>query len=528
MVEDFEEKPAGSLDLEQYWALISRRRWHILISLSLGWLIVWATGWVLPSVYKSGTLILVEQPTMPKDYVLPSVNDDIQDRLQSITQQIRSRTRLLHIIDELNLYATDRKRLTPDELVERMRKDIEIQLVRDERSRQVTAFNVYYSSHDPHVAQQVTSELTGLYISENLEVRQQESADTTKFLESQLEEAGKALAEQEEKVREFKERHPGELPTQLGSNLQILTGLQNQMQNQEDALNTAKQQNAYLQSLLRQYETWREDGAVPGGLPTLGKLKAQLADLRSRYTDRHPDVRKLKEQIARIEKMREHVPADKPNGAGSRIGANAGTVSGEDADLWDTSPMAQLEGQLRANQVEIKNRERDIAALQARVNQYQSRLSQEPVVEQQFADLSRGYDQSKANYDDLLKKKNQSAMATSLEVRQQGEHFRVIDPPSLPVKPDFPNHLKLCGIGLGVGLALAGVVAGGAEFLDDRLHSEKAIKELLPVAVLGEVPDIIHPDEEAAHRKNLTAAWATTALVFAAVLGGFALSYLRG
>jgi succinoglycan biosynthesis transport protein ExoP len=528
MVEDFEEKPTESLDLEQCRALVSRRRWHILIPLFLGWLMVWVASWVLPSVYKSGTLILVEQPSMPRDYVVPNVNDDIQDRLQSITQQILSRTRLLHIINQLNLYATERKPLTPDELVERMRKDIEIQLVRDERSRQVTAFNVYYSSHDPHVAQQVTSELTGLYISENLEVRQQESAETTKFLESQLEEAGKALAEQEEKVREFKDQHPGELPTQLGSNLQILTGLQNQLQNQEDALNTAKQQNAYLQSLLRQYGTWRGGGAVPRGLPTLGNLRAQLADLSSRYTDRHPDVRKLKEQIAKIEKMREQAPADKANSAGSGIGVNAGTMYGEDADPSETSPMAQLEGQLHANQVEIKNRERDIAALQARVNQYQSRLSQEPVVEQQFADLSRGYDQSKANYDDLLKKKNQSAMATSLELRQQGEHFRVIDPPSLPVKPDFPNHLKLCGIGLGVGLALAGVVAGGAEFLDDRLHSEKAVKELLPVCVLVEVPDIFNPEEEKDQKNNITMAWATTGLLFAALLGGFALSYLRG
>jgi succinoglycan biosynthesis transport protein ExoP len=530
MVEDFEEKPTESLDLEQYWALVSRRRWHILIPFFLGWLMVWVASWVLPSVYKSGTLILVEQPSMPRDYVVPNVNDDIQDRLQSITQQILSRTRLLHVIDELNLYATDRKQLTPDERVERMRKDIEIQLVRDERSRQVTAFNVYYSSRDPNVAQQVTSELTGLFISENVEVRQEESADTTKFLESQLEEARKALAEQEEKVREFKDQHPGELPTQLGSNLQILSGLQTQLQNQEDALNSAKQQNAYLQSLLGQYGTWRGsgDGAVAVGLPALSKLKGQLADLSSRYTDRHPDVRKLKGQIAKIEKMREQAPADKANSAGARIGANAGTGSGEDADLWDTSPMVQLESQLRANQVEIKNREREIAELQARANQYQSRLSQEPVVEQRFADLSRGYDQSKANYDDLLKKKNQSAMATSLELRQQGEHFRVIDPPSLPVKPDFPNHLKLCGIGLGVGLALSGAVAGGAEFLDDRLHSDKAVKELLPVSVLVEVPAIFNPEEEKAQKKNGTMAWATTSLLFAAVLGGFALSYLRG
>ncbi len=97
--------------------------------------------------------------------------------------------------------------------------------------------------------------------------------------------------------------------------------------------------------------------------------------------------------------------------------------------------------------------------------------------EQQFADLTRGYEQSKANYDELLKKKNSSQMATSMELLQQGEHFQMIDPPSLPLKPDFPNRLKFCGIGLGIGIALGAALAGGTEFLDDRLYDEKALKD---------------------------------------------------
>ena len=529
MAEDFEERPMERLDLEPYCALVSRRRWHILIPLFVGWLVVCGVSWVLPSVYQSGTLILVEQPTMPKDYVVPNVGDDIQNRLQSITQQILSRTRLWHVIEELNLYASERKRLTSDEVVERMRRDISIELVRDERSRELTAFNVYYSSHDPHVAQRVTSELTALFISENLEVRQQQSVETTRFLESQLEEARKTLAEQEEKVREFKDRHPGELPAQLGSNLQILSGLQSQLQNEEDALNTAKQQNAYLQSLLGAYDAQRGFGEdlETTGLPFLGKLKAQLADLRSLYTDQHPDVRKLKQQIAKIEE-REHAAAENVSTGDTKIGTNAGTLPGQNAHPGRSSSVVQLEGQLRANQVEIKNRNQAIASLQAKIDQYQSRLGQEPVVEQQFAELSLGYDQSKANYDDLLRKKNQSAMATSLEQRQQGEHFRIIDPPSLPVKPNFPNHLKLWAIGLVVGLALAGVVAGGAELLDDRLHSRKALKGLLPVAVFAEVPVIVNLDEEEAETKSTAVAWATAGLLFTSILGGFALGYLRG
>ncbi len=176
---------------------------------------------MLPPRYLSTTLILVEQPTMPKDYVTPNVNDDLQERMQSITQQILSRTRLLRIIDQFNLYAAPHSQPSPDQKVEIMRKDIGIELVRDARN-QITAFNVSYSSRDPHIAQKVTSELTNLFINENLEVRQQQSEDTTQFLEGQLETARKALADQEEKIREFKGQHVGELPAQVGSNLQIL------------------------------------------------------------------------------------------------------------------------------------------------------------------------------------------------------------------------------------------------------------------------------------------------------------------
>ena len=221
MADDLEEQSAEGLDLQHYLGVVRRRHLHFLIPLFLGWAVVWAASWVLPPRYQSSTLILVEQPTMPKDYVTPNVNDDLQERMQSITQQILSRTRLLHIIDQFHLYASEHAQRRPTNKVERMRKDIDIELVRDARN-QITAFNVSYSSRDPHVAQQVTSELTNLFINENLEVRQQQSEDTTKFLESQLEAARKSLADQEDRIRQFKGQHVGEMPGQLASNLQIL------------------------------------------------------------------------------------------------------------------------------------------------------------------------------------------------------------------------------------------------------------------------------------------------------------------
>ena len=189
--------------------------------------------------------------------------------------------------------------------------------------------------------------------------------------------------------------------------------------------------------------------------------------------------------------------------------------------------MLQLQGQLQANQTEIANREQAIEALKGKINAYQERLNNEPVREQQLADLTRGDEQSKANYDDLLKKKNQSEMATSMERMQQGERFSMLDPPSLPVKPDFPNRLKFCGIGMGVGVVLGILVVAGLEVFDDRMHTEEAIKVLLPMAVISEIPEIVSPSDERRVKKRMMLGWATATVVAATILAGSAISYLH-
>jgi succinoglycan biosynthesis transport protein ExoP len=537
MVDDLEEQSSEPIDLQHYLGVVRRRHFHFLIPLFLAWAVVWGASWVLPPRYLSSTLILVEQPTMPKDYVTPNVNDDLQERMQSITQQILSRTRLLHIIDQFNLYAGPRSNGSPDAKVDRMRKDIAIDLVRDER-KQITAFNVSYTSRDPHLAQAVTSELTNLFINENVEESTNQARDNTKFLEGQLETARKALSEQEEKVREFKAQHVGEMPGQLASNLQILSGLQSQLQNEEDALNTARQQHVYLQSMVDQYRTMQGSSKTSDGTPTVGlpaldqeldKLKAQLADLSSHYTDRHPDVRNLKEQIAKTEKMRDQLVASlKTKDASAQADGGDTAASAGSTDPTQASLLAPIQGQLKSNQVEIANREHTIAALKTKMDEYQGRLNQEPIREQQLADLTRGYDQSKANYDDLLKKKNESAMATVMVVQQRGERFQVIDPASFPQKPEFPNRLKFCGIGLGIGLALGAAVVGAFEFMDDRMYNEKELKKLLPAEVMAEIPAIVNLADEQSATRKVWLGWATAAVVFVTILAGSAISFLRG
>ena len=531
MEEELQDKPLEIPDLRQLMGIVRRRRWHFLLPFFGGWLLIWAISWVLPSWYRSGTLILVEQPAVPEKFVVSNIDIDIRQQLDSITQQILSRTRLLHIIDGLNLYAEDRKRKSPDDLVEKMRKDIEIELSHGD-DQKLSAFNIYYVSRDPKTAQLATSELANLFISENVEQRRERSESTTNFLQDQLDQARGKLAEQEARVREFKDKHIGELPSQTQSNLQILAGLQNQLTSQEDSLNRAKQQNTYLESLINQYRTAERgtksgDGG-PVGLAAIDKeldrLRAQLADLSSHYTDKHPDVRKTKEQIARTEKTRERVVADMGNAANSSP-ANPPVAAPFDPK---SAPLLELESQLQANRAEIANRQSEIKEFQGKIYEYQGRLNHAPVMEQQFTDLTRDYEQSKANYDSLLAKRNQSEMATDLEKTQQGEHFRMLDPPNLPEKPAKPNRLMLCGLGLFAGLVLGCLTAAGTEIMGGKVYTEREIKKLVPFEVIAEIPALETPGEQAASRRDNLLAAAAAVVIMTCILAGTAISYLRG
>jgi len=528
-MEDESQETSASIELSEIPGMIRRHRWHFLAAFFAGWLLVWGTSWILPSVYRSGTLILVEQPAVPEKYVVPNIDSDIQRQLDSITQQILSRTRLLTIINHLNLYPQDRKRMSDDMVVEKMQKDVEIELVRGD-DRKLSSFNIYYSSNDPKTAQLATSELANLLISENLEQRQERSQNTTEFLGDQLSQARQKLAEQEARVREFKDKHIGELPTQTAANLQILGGLQTQLQSQQDSLSRAKQQNTYLESLLSQYRTLGQSGvrpgdSIPGGLTAidreLDRLKAQLADLSSHYTDRHPDVRKTKEQIARTEKMRERFLSD-ANDVTSSESTAANPAEPK------TTALLELESQLKANRIEIGNHEMAIRDLQGKVAQYQGRLNMAPVMEQQFADITRDYEQSKADYDSLLAKRNQSEMATNLEKTRQGEHFRMLDPPSLPTKPFKPKRLQWCGIGLMVGLVLGAAISFGQEKLGGKVYTEREIKKLVPFNVFAQIPTIETPEEQAVHRRERWRAGFAAVAIAGAIALGSAITYLYG
>jgi len=529
------DERGSEVDFEKYLCLARRRRWYFLIPFFCSWLIVWVITWAIPPVYRSGTLILVEQQQVPQHYVVPNVASELQDRLQSMSQQILSRTRLLQIIEELNLYPNERSRLSPEQLVERMRKDIEIELVQSpDAQRHVSAFNVYYSAENPRIAQEVTSQLTSMFIEENLKVRQQQSERTTDFLSSQLVEAGKSLATQDERLREFKMHYLGQLPGQLQTNIGIMSGMQARLQSEMEALNQAKQQNVYLNSLLSQYQSLRiamgsnreAASQTPAAInEELQRLRTRLAELRAHYTDSHPDIQRLKIQITQTEKTRSEIASalaaakSQPASNDKEVAAGYGDAAG--------SPIMQVESQLKANELEIRNRETEIKQLESDIRDYQGRLNLTPVREEQLAALTRDYEQSRANYDALLAKKNQSELATNLEKRAEGEQFQVLDPPNLPRKPYKPDRLKMSFIAVIVGLAIGLAAATAAEIADERIYGEDSIRKLFPQGVLAEIPPLPTSAEQQLQRQRIRWEWALASMILGTIVAGTLFSVYR-
>jgi len=538
MLDDLQNQAERSM--ADYWAIAVRRRWWILLPLFVCWATVWGVGWLLPATYQSEALILVEQQKVPEQYVVPNVSVSLQERLQSMTQQILSRTRLQATIDRFHLYAKDASlasRLQSADPVEAMRKDIKIELVQPPgHPGELTAFKIEYSAGSPELAQEVNSTLTSLFIEENMKSQQQLSESTTAFLGNQLADARAKLEEQEAKVRAFKAQHLGELPSQLESNVQILSGLQAQLQGTQRAIDAAKQQKVYLESLLQQYETVQ--AGLSSGEATVSTpetLDKQLQDLRQRlenaravYTDNYPDVVALKDQVAKTEKLKKQIEDEIATTQETEDAAkDSGTSAGE-GEHHATPTMMQLQSQLKVNKLEIENLRQHEKELVAQIGAYQARLNLTPATEQALTDISRGYEESKTNYNSLLQKQNQSQLATSLTQRQQGEQFRVIDPPSFPIKPSAPNHLlvSLGGLAAGFGIGLGLTVL--LELSDVRVRHERDLEGLVPARVLVGIPHLSTSGEERRRAKVRFLQISVAAAMVMLMVAGNIYAFLKG
>ncbi|HEY2647222.1 MAG TPA: hypothetical protein VGI34_09610 [Candidatus Acidoferrales bacterium] len=503
-------------DLENYWAIARRRRWWILLPVLVCWLVVWGISWVVPSTYQSEALILLKQQIVPDQYVVPNVSATPQDRLQTISQQVLSRTRLQATIDRFHLYPPNhglRAIIPSGDPIERMHKDIEIELVpAPGHPDEFTAFKIRYTAESPEVAQQVNTELTSPFVNENVEAQQTLSEDTTFFLENQLAAARTKMEEQEATVAAFKAKHMGELPSQLQMNgQQILSTIQAQLQNTHQALDSARQHRLYLETELRQLQSVSaspsrgDDGNVNGNADStmtaaqvlekeLAVLRLRLRDLQGRYTEDYPDVVELKEKI----EQRETQEKIAENDVASNPARHKTAILGMAQELQNGSSMSplQIESQLNSNQIEIQNYQNRENKLELQISEYLGHLNMVPEAERELENISRGYEESKANYNSLLQKQMQSQLATSLEERQKGEQFRLIDPASLPKKHMTPNRFKYSLGGLALGIILGLGIVAVLELTDIRIRQFKDFQPIVQVPLLVSIPRLSTQNED--------------------------------
>jgi len=470
-----------------YIAMLRRRWVLILVLILVGGPIGYGAARVLPNRYKSQTLVLVQGPTVPADIVKTVDTTDINQRLASMQQQILSRTRLEPIIRQYGVYAKDVDRVSMEDLVGRLQKAIEVVPIKpmdETRSRELPGFYISVTLDNPQAAQEVCTAVTSMFIEENLRLQQVYGEDTTQFLVQQLAEAKAKLDEQDAKLAAFKSRYLGSLPDEEKTNLNLLMGLTSQLDAATQALARAQQDKSFAESMLTQQLTaWQatQTGTNPETLEQqLAQLQTQLASLQARYTDDYPDVIKAKSDIAAIQKKIAENETKK-NGTSTEKGSK-GSV--------EPLQITQLRAQIHTYDLVIAEKTKEQDQIKQQIRVYQERVQSSPAIEQQFKELTRDYQTALDFYNDLLKKRNMSAMASDLNRHQEGEQFRVLDPANLPDKPSFPNRLYFTlggfggGLGLGLGLALL------LEMKDTSMRSERDVEFTLHLPVLAMIPAI--------------------------------------
>jgi polysaccharide chain length determinant protein (PEP-CTERM system associated) len=492
---------------------------------------------VWPYLYRSEALILVEQQKIPEHYVTSNVILGLEERLDQMTQQMLSRTRLQQLIQQFGLYPRERMRMPLDDVIDKMRLHSRVELVPTPgKAGGTTAFRIRYSYSDPKTAQRLTNEFTSMFIEENLQARTQQSMGTTIFFEAELEQAKKDLEEQEERVRVYKLRYIGELPEQLGSNLQMLAIEESQLHASNSALDRAEQQRVYLESLRSANQALKKslsDSPAQGGLwqsppsstpkglaAALLEAKRKLTDLAMIYTPQHPDIRALKYQISQLETLVPKVEPDAP--------LNEGATRETPSPLQAADPgFIETESRLKALSVEIENHKKDAKRIRTQVDDLRQRLGVTPVREQQLAEVTRNYENSKANYQSLLQKKRQSELATNLEKRQKGEQFRILDSASLPKKPDEPTREEVILLGWLAGLAAGVTIAAILELLDKRIRTEADVQAFGDYPVLASIPRVLMKRDRTRRLWARIAEATVTTLLISASVGACLNTYWR-
>jgi polysaccharide chain length determinant protein (PEP-CTERM system associated) len=469
--------------------------WYIIIPFVLVMVGASIYAIIAPREYKASTLVLVSPQSVPEDFVHATVTSRVEERLQSIAQEVMSRTRLETIMTEFRLYEKERKNLSKEEVVELMRKNIQVELPtkKDERG----SFAISFINDNPNTAMAVANRLSSLFIEENLKIREQQASGTTEFLTNELAASKAKLDQMEASVTQYKRRFMGGLPEQRDTNLKILDQMQNQNQRISESIRAAEDRKLFIQKQLTDMDmpasmpvaagsgkdsqssikpslTQKDAGSAvaadTGGTyeTKKDKLKRELEDLRTKYTDNHPDVLAMKKKLADLEK-------------------NKYTY---DNDIKSDPRYKELKNQLMITSLEIKRLHDESASVSAQINKYMGRVEQTPAREQDMAAMLREYESTKVAYETLMKKSQGAEQAENLEKRQKGEQFKIIDPARVPEEPFSPNIPKILLISLFAGLAGGMALAFIREQMDRSFHDAADVELSLGIKVLATIPKI--------------------------------------
>jgi polysaccharide chain length determinant protein (PEP-CTERM system associated) len=500
--------------------LVIKRRWIVLIPFALAMIAGIALSIVLPKVYEASTLILIQPQRVPQNYVQSIVSTDTSERISTLSQQVLSRTNLEKLIDEFQLFQeADDINMYMEDKLESLRKRIDINVSRDRRGND--AFSISFRDTNPDKVMKVTNALASYFIDENLRLREAQAVGTSDFLDAELQNMKSRLEDVESQLKTYRESYMGELPEQLDSNLRILDRLQEHLGESQQSLSESKIRLVALQN----------QADVSGNQPTtviigqnaqeetndIDQMRAQLENLLSRYTGRHPDVVRLKTRISELEKQATDSSESTPIGDGT-----AQRSSGESIPV---SP------ELRAQSVEINQEIRrlqeDIDDTRRQISTYQRRVENTPKREQELLSLRRDYQNIQTTYDSLLGRKLESEIAVNMERKQKGEQFRILDPAKMPQKPIKPNMQKLFILVVGAGLGLGGGIIFLLEYLDNSFKRPEDIEEDLGLPVLCSVPQII--DRRALILRRFEhASCAVFSMISFVLFSGFAVLALKG
>ena len=500
-----EQKP---FNIQDYLAIGLRRKWYIIIPLVISVLASVGVYKYLPKVYKATTLILVQPQRVPESYVRPTNTDSVASRLNTISQEILSRTRLEKVIQEFNLYSEIRNNVPMEGIVEMMRKAVEVKVQanpRDERTQ--NSFSISFEDKDPKTVMMVTNKLASLFIEENLKVRESQAEGTSEFLTKEVQSMEEGLKRKEQDIRNFKERSMGQLPQQLDANLRILERLQQQIKTTNETLRAAEDRSIVIQSQIELFKK-REptqvfrvgsqgDISVDRGedplITQLRNLKRDLANAQSKYKETHPDVIDLKKKIADLEPKVKDLMGRTQEGRVSEQILPPPTLDPETQRL-----LTQYNEQYHAAVLEAKRLREEEKELKQQVSIYQRRIEETPRREQELILLTRDYDLVKNNYQSLMDKKIQAQMAENLERKQQGEQFKILDPARLPEKPIKPDRNKILLIGGVIGLMAGLGLAWFRESLDQSFHTVSEVEDYLEISVIATIPNLREEEKKAA------------------------------